>query len=128
MRIKGLGVCRRSFLRLRLRIRLRKVTRLAEIVGDVVEFPGICIRIGRGSVHNPGEPERGRAGHPAIVIDAAVGDDLEVLRGVARGGEQTFEYFRFAADIELGTRVCPRVIARDVLVAPRIGDTTTWSA
>jgi putative spermidine/putrescine transport system ATP-binding protein len=33
----------------------------------------------------------------------------------------------FAADIELGTRVRPRVISRDVLTAPRIGDASESS-
>jgi hypothetical protein len=54
---------------------------LAEVLGHVVKFPpvlveGIGPRLGLpgGLVHGPG--------HPAVVVDGPVAEDLEVLRGV----------------------------------------------
>ena len=74
-----------------------QVVGLGGILLDVVELPvvpGDHIRR-RGAAQFPRERRRGRARHPSVVIDGAVAEHLEILRGVPGG--------------RVGVRLVPRV-------------------
>ncbi len=55
-----------------------EVVRLREVLVDLVEFPGRLVGIELGAIGVPGHERRAR-GHPAVVIEAAVAAQLEVL-------------------------------------------------
>ena len=56
-----------------------KVICLREVLVDFVELPWCFIGIPVAAIRIPGD-ERGRRGHPSVVIEAAVAAELEVLR------------------------------------------------
>ena len=59
-----------------------EVAGLAPVVGVVVELPDVLVEGALRRVHHlPGDPVPGHR-CPALVVDAAVADHLEVLRGV----------------------------------------------
>ena len=68
-----------------------EVLGLREVVGEVVELPGVLLRVvgsGREPRHRrrrqvPRDPVELAGGPPAVLVDRPVADDLEVLHGVA---------------------------------------------
>ena len=61
-----------------------EVVVLREVFGDVVELPLVVVDVGQlGRSHGPRRRGRRRAGIPAVVIDAAIGEHLEILRARA---------------------------------------------
>lgn len=66
-----------------IRLLVGKVHSFAEVLGDIVEFPLIGIDTGR-LAHDPWRDGRGGGRDPAIVVDRAVHEHLEIL-GVVRG-------------------------------------------
>src|SRR5262249_25396022 len=65
------------------RILLDQIVCLAEILVDVLQFPFEIIRIGLIAAGHPRQPERRRAGHPAILVDSSIANQLEILRAMA---------------------------------------------
>src|SRR5262249_37688718 len=55
-----------------------QVDRLAEVLGDLVEFPCILSEIGGTDIY-PGQAAVAAAGDPAVMIESAVAEHLEVL-------------------------------------------------
>ena len=82
-----------------LRVLRGEVLRLAEVVGQVVQLPGVLLRV----VGSRGEPRHRRrrkvprdavelaGGPPAVLVDRPVAEDLEVLHGVALLGVRVLE-------------------------------------
>ena len=64
-----------------------KIVGLGEVLLEVVEFPLVAgDHVGRrGGARLPRKGRRGRRRHPAVVIDGAIAQHLEVLRGVPGG-------------------------------------------
>src|SRR5215470_10794436 len=63
---------------------LGQIFGLAEVPRHVVKLPREVVRVRLGSRHHPRWPQRAGAGYPAVVIEAAVGSNLKILRGVPR--------------------------------------------
>src|SRR5215813_4866028 len=64
-----------------LRVLIGQVDPLAKVLGEVVELPGILSEISRPDI-DPGQPAVAAAGDPAVMIESAVAEHLEVLRVV----------------------------------------------
>ena len=64
-----------------------EVVILGEVIGDVIEFPFVASHDIRhfGRAHEPRGLRRNRRGDPAIVVERAVTEHLEVLRLALRG-------------------------------------------
>ena len=68
-------------------LRRGEVAKLRRIVREVVELPSVAVHhVGRQRCGHAGPGCRGgrRAGDPAVVVDRAVAEDLEILRPAAR--------------------------------------------
>src|SRR5262249_40502775 len=65
-----------------LRVRGREIIGLRKVLLDVVEFPLLLVGI-EAAAHRLPRRERKRGGHPAVVIEAAIGSHLEGFRRVA---------------------------------------------
>jgi hypothetical protein len=72
-----------------LRILGRKIIGLREVLPDVVELPLLLVGIETGAHRLPRHERKGR-GHPAVVIEAAIGPHFEVLRRVVPSSPSTW--------------------------------------
>ena len=75
--VENLLKCRKS-----LRLRDRQVIRLGKVARQVVEFPGVLVRIPLREARMPGQPRDQRAKRtriPTILVNAAAAVVVEVL-------------------------------------------------
>src|SRR5215470_11934114 len=79
---------------------LGQIFGLAEVPRDVVKLPREVIRVGLRSRHHPRWPQRAGARYPAILIKAAVGSNLKILRGVPRWRFRVVKRVRHAHALE----------------------------
>src|SRR5262245_46127810 len=61
-----------------------QIVRLAEVLADLVKLPLEVIRVGLRADRHPRKAKGRSAGNPTVLVDRAIADQLEVLRGVTR--------------------------------------------